>query len=75
MLGQPLDEFKPESGEPVPVGNHNSELISAVKSFQYGYESFPFPVEAPGDVSDNLGFGKEFPHLGDLSLEVSALLG
>ena len=75
MLDKPLDEFKSESGESVPVGNHKSELISAVKSLQYGYKSLALPVESSGDVSDNLGFGKEFPHLGDLPLEVPALLG
>ena len=75
MLDQPLDEFKAESGEPVPVGNHKSEFISAVKSLQYGYKSLALPVESSGDVSDNLGSGEEFPHVGDLPLEVPALLG
>ena len=39
-----------ESGESVTVGNHNSELISAMKSLQYGDESFSLPVEASGGV-------------------------
>ena len=75
MLDQPLDEFNTESGEPVPVGNHKSELISAVKSLQYGDESLALPVESSGDVSDNLGFREELLHVGDLPLEVPALLG
>ena len=74
MLDQPLDEFKAESREPVPVGNHNLEFISAVKSLQYGDESLSLPVEASGDVGDDLGAGVEFSHLGDLALEVSPLL-
>ena len=75
MLDKPLDEFNTESGEPVPVGNHKSELISAVKSLQYGYKSLALPVESSGDVSDNLGFWEELSHVGDLPLEVPALLG
>ena len=75
MLNQPLDEFKPESGKPVPVGNHKSELIPAVKPLQYGEQSFSLPVEASGDVSDDLGVGIEISHVSDLPLEVSALLG
>ena len=75
MLDQPLDEFKPESGEAVPVGNHKSEFISAVKSLQYGEQSLAFPVEPSGDVSDNLGFREELSHVCDLTLEVSALFG
>ena len=75
MLNQPLDEFKPEAGEAVPVGNHKSELISAMKSLQYGEQSLALPVEASGDVSDDLGVGVELSHVSDLPLEVSALLG
>ena len=75
MLDKPLDEFKAEPGEPVPVGNHKSELISAVKSLQYGEQSFAFPVESSGGVSDNLGVGVKLSHMGDLPLKVSALFG
>ena len=63
------------SGEPVPVGDHNSKFVSAVKPFQYGEQSLAFPVGSTSGVSDNLGSGIEFPHLGDLTLEVSPLLG
>ena len=75
MLDKPLDEFKAESGKPVPVGNHKSEFSSAVKSLQYGYKSLALPVESSGDVSDNLGFREELLHVGDLPLEVPALFG
>ena len=34
LLDQPLNEFKSEPGEPVPVGNHKSELIAAMESLQ-----------------------------------------
>ena len=30
LLGQPLDKLESEPGKPIPVGNHNRELISAV---------------------------------------------
>ena len=33
-LNLPFDEVEPESGKPVPVGNHKPELISAVQPFQ-----------------------------------------
>ena len=33
-LGQPLENLKSEAGKPVPVGNHNPELIPAMKSLQ-----------------------------------------
>ena len=74
MLDQPLDEFKPEPGESVPVGNHNLELISAGKPLQYGEQALALTVEASGDVSDNLGAGVEFSHMDGLVLEVSPLL-
>ena len=73
--GQPLDEFKAEPGQSVPMGNHNIELIPALQSFQYGEQSFALPVEATGHVGNDLGVGVEFPHLSDLPLEVASLLG
>ena len=32
LLGHPPDEVEPGPGEPVPVGNHNTELIAAMES-------------------------------------------
>jgi hypothetical protein len=29
-LGHPLDDLESEAGQPVPVGNHNAELIALV---------------------------------------------
>ena len=75
LLDQPLDEFKPEAGESVPVGNHKMEFIPSMKSFQYGDEPFALPVEAPADIGDEFCVGVEFPHLGDLSVEVASLFG
>lgn len=75
LLNQPLDEFKSESGEAVPVGNHKREFFSPVKALQYGEQALPSPVEASGDVSDDFGAGIGFPHEGGLAPEVSALLG
>ncbi len=34
LLGKPLDELESEPGEPVSMGNHNAELIAAVKPLQ-----------------------------------------
>ena len=56
------------------MGNHNLELISAMKSLQYGEQALALPVESTGDVGDDVGVGVEFSHMGDLALEVSALL-
>ena len=30
LLGKPLNEYEPESGQPVSVDNHNAVLIAAV---------------------------------------------
>jgi hypothetical protein len=35
------------------IGNHNFELVSAQKSFQYGAQSFALEVEPASDVSDD----------------------
>ena len=75
MLDQPLDEFKAESGEAVPVGNHKCELISPLKSLQYGEQSLSLPVESSGNVADDFCAGVEFPHVSDLTLEISPLFG
>ena len=74
LLDQPLDEFKAEPGQSVPVGNHNLELISPMQSLQYGEQSPALPVEAPVDVADDLGVGVELSHLLDLPFQVSTLL-
>ena len=70
LVCKPFDEFESEPREPVAVGNHNTELISLVKSFQYGEESFALPVEASADVGDDVGIGELFLHELDLSEEV-----
>ena len=75
LLDQPLDEFKAESGEAVPVGNHKRELISPMKSLQYGEQSLALPVESSGNVGDDFCARVEFPHVSDLTLEISFLLG
>ena len=75
LLGQPLDEVKPEPRQAVPVGNHNAELIAAMESLQYGDKSFPAKVESTTDVGDDSGIGVSLPHEVNLSLQVVALLG
>ena len=56
LVCKPFDEFESEPCEPVAVGNHNTELISLVKSFQYA-----LPVE---DVGDDVGIGELFLRIG-----------
>ena len=74
MLDQPLDEFKAEPGQSVPVGNHKLELIAPMESLQYGEQSPSLPVEPTGDVGDDLGVRVALPHLGDLPFQVPTLL-
>ena len=62
LVSKPFDEFESEPCEAVAVGNHNAELISLVKSFQYGEQSFALPVEASADASDDVGIGELFLH-------------
>ena len=71
LVCKPFDEFVSEPCDPVAVGNHNTELISLVKSFQYGEEFFALPVEASADVGDDVGIGELFLHELDLSEEVN----
>ena len=75
LFGKPLDELKSKPGKPVSVGNHNSELIAAVKSLQYGDKSFSAEIEASADVGHDFGAGVAFSHEGDLPSKVFPLLG
>ena len=74
MLDQPLDEFKAEAGESVPVGNHKFELIAAMKSLQYGSQSGTLPIESAGDIGDDFSVRVDGPHVSNLSVEVCSLL-
>jgi hypothetical protein len=56
------------------VGNHKLELISPMKSLQYGAQSSALPVETSRNVGDDLGVRVEFSHLGDLPFQVPTLL-
>ena len=53
-FGKPLDKLESEPGKLVPVGNHSSELIAALKSLQYGNKSLAPEVEAAADVGHDL---------------------
>ena len=57
------------------MGNHNSELIAAVKSLQYGNKSFSTEVEPAADVTHDFSIGVPFSHEGNLPGEVFPLLG
>ena len=74
LLKHLLDEFGSEACEPVSVGNHKREFISAMKSFQYGCKSFPSVVEPGCDIGYYLGTRIVFLHESDLALEVAGLL-
>ena len=75
LLGHPPDEVEPEPGEPVPVGNHNTELIAAMESLQQGDKSFALEVEPATNIGDDPGVGIALPHEDNLPLQVVALLG
>ena len=75
LFGKPLDELESEPGKPVSMGNHNSELIAAVKSLQYGDKSFSPEVESSADVGHDFGVGVSFSHEADLPDQVFPLLG
>ena len=75
LLGHPPDEVEPEPGEPVPVGNHNTELIAAMESLQQGDKSFALEVEPATNIGDEPGVGIALPHEDNLPLQVVALLG
>ena len=69
-----LNEFGPKPCKTVSVGDHNSELISRVNSFQYGEKSSAPEVESGADVTDDLGVRISLSHERDLSLKVRRLL-
>ena len=69
-LEQRLDEFGPKPPKTVSVGDHNTELISLVKSFQYGEQPSAPEVESGADIADDLGVRVSFSHEGDLPVEV-----
>lgn len=68
-----LDELKGEAAEPVPVGYHNLLDISTHRPVQNGEEAWALPVDARGDVADDLVLWVRFLEGGDLSLEVVPL--
>ena len=74
LFGKPLDKLESEPCKPVPVGNHNEELIAALKSLQYGDKSFSPEVEPAANVGDDFGVGVASLHEVNLSLQVVFLL-
>jgi hypothetical protein len=67
-LERVLDEVESESTEPIPVGHHNLFDIAAQDSVQKGREAGALPVDARGDVLDDLVVGVCFTEELDLSL-------
>jgi hypothetical protein len=69
-----FDEIEREAGESVFVGNHNLCDIAAERSVQKGFKTFALPVDPGGDIGDKAVVGVFSAKVGDLSVEVSALL-
>ena len=69
LFNQESDNFTAESGESIPMGDHNSAFITAQESFQYPLESFAFEVDAAAEVFDDFRFGELFPHVRNLRRE------
>ena len=69
LFDQASNNFTAESGESIPMGDHNSEFITAQEAFQYPLESFALEVDATAEVFDDFRFGELFTHVGDLRRE------
>ena len=66
LLDQIPNDFAAESGESIPMGDHNSAFITAQEAFQYPLESLAFEVDAAAEVLDDCRFRELFVHRGDL---------
>ena len=73
LFHQESYDFAAESGESIPMGNHNSEFITAQKSFQYPLASFALEVDAAAEVFDDVRRREAFPHEFDLRRQVVRL--
>jgi len=70
-----LDELKGEAAEAISVGDHNLLDVSAHRSVQNGEETGPLPVDARGNVLDDLVLWERILEGLDLSLEGVLLRG
>jgi hypothetical protein len=70
----PLEELHGESREPVFVGNHNFRDISTLDAFQKGTETAPMPIDARGNVPEELVRRVRGAQRRNLPLEVAALV-
>ena len=66
LLDKISNDFAAEAGESIPMGDHNSEFITAQDPVQYPLESFSLEVDAAAEVLDNFRFWELFLHVGDL---------
>ncbi len=69
LFDQESNDFSAESGESIPMGDHNSAFITAQEAFQYPLESFALEVDATAEVFDDFRFGVALPHECDLRRE------
>ena len=53
LFNQELYNLSAESGESVPMGNNNLELISSHNTLQYGLKPFSFEIDAASVVFDD----------------------
>ena len=70
-----LDEVKGEAAEPVAVGHHNLSDSACEDAFQKGTQAGAAPVDPGGDVGDELVLWVGALEVGDLAVEVGALVG
>jgi hypothetical protein len=75
LFKEPVDELAGEAAEAVAaVGNHNFSDQAGVDAVQKGDKAGPVPVEAGADVADELVAGVGGAEVGELPLEVGALV-
>ena len=68
LFDKELYDFTAKSGESIPMGNNNPELISSQETSQYGnLKSFPLKVEVSTPVvSDDFCVWVDLLHVGNL---------
>ena len=75
VFAERFEQFKSVPTEPVSVGDNNLLDISSVDAFQKGLKVLSFVVESATGVLESLVVRITLLEFGDLSLEVTGLLG
>jgi len=74
LAEDPFQEFQSESAKPVSICDDNLLDSAAADAFQKGQQSGSLPVEAGGDIFDDLVVRVRLLEILDLSLEVRFLV-